>query len=531
MKTSQAPQRPLRLAFGRFAQETNCLTPLPTELRDFEATHLLAGAELLAACGPDRTEAEGFLKNAELSGFVKECRRRGGVELVPLVSAWAVPAGPLTTRCFEELLERILRPLREAGPLDGVYLCLHGAMGVEGMEEAEGEILRRVRALVGPAVPVVVTFDLHGNLTREVMQHADAVIAYATNPHRDHASTGRKAARALIGAAREGTRLTMAWRTLPMLLGGGTTLDFFPPLLDIFRRMRALERRGEILSASVLTCHPWNKHPELGWSVVVVTDGDEQQAERIADELAGRAWGVRHRLPPRFDTPELAIARAKGARLRRKLGVVTLADASDVVSAGAYGESTALLGALLEKAQGLLCYHPIRDAEVVEQVWHRQIGDTVEVSLGGKVDPARNAPLAVRAVLEKKSRSHGVERTLVLAVGTVKIVVVEGPCLAIRPAFFENAGLSPWQADIIVVKNFFPFRMFFLPLSRLTIYVRTRGVTDFDAAFDLRFAGPMHPRDHVADWREADRRRRLGAHASSAAPGARATEPHKSEAA
>lgn len=97
---------------------------------------------------------------------------------------------------------------------------------------------------------------------------------------------------------------------------------------------------------------------------------------------------------------------------------------------------------------------------------------------------------------------------VVLKVGTVHILVVEGPCVAIRPAFFAHAGLSPWKADIVVVKNFFPFRMYFLPLARLTMYVKTAGVTDFDAAFALHFAGPVHPRDAVTDWRETDARRR-----------------------
>lgn len=505
MKTT----RPLRFAFGRINQETNALSTVPTEKKDFAGVHLVEGEALLACCAPDQTEAEGFLKNAELSGFVRACRKSGDVDLVPLLSAWAVPGGPLTRACYEDLVEGVLAPLRRALPVDGVYLCLHGAMGVDGVVEPEGELVRRVRALVGPRVPVVVTYDLHGNVTREVMEHCDALVAYATNPHRDHASTGAKAARLLLEAAQQGKRLTTAWRSLPMILGGGTTIDLFPPLLHIFRRMRALERRGDVLNASLLTVHPWNAHPELGWSVVVVTDGDQAKAERIADELAERAWAVREQLPPKFASPEEAIAKARAAKLRRRLGAVVLADASDVVSAGAYGESTALLRTLLEKGQGLVCYHPIRDPEVVEQVWSHAVGDVVEVSLGGKVDPARNAPLAVSAVLEGKAKSHGVERTAVLAVGSVKILVVEGPCLAIRPAFFQNAGLSPWKADVIVVKNFFPFRMFFLLLSRLTMYVRTSGVTDFDAAFALDFAGPVHPRDVVHAWRDADRRRRL----------------------
>lgn len=495
-----------RLAFARINQETNALSPVATDLADFAGTHLVEGEALLRACQRDAHEVEGMFRNAELSGFVQRAQALG-CDLVPLVSAWAVPSGPLTRACFDDLCARVTRPLAQAHreqPLDGVYLCLHGAMGAQEFVETEAEIVRRVREVVGEAMPVVVTLDLHGNVTRELVARSTAIVAYATNPHRDHASCGRKAARLLCGTSRP----TMAWRSLPMLLGGGTTLDFAPPLLGIFRRMRALERSGACLSASLFTCHPWNAHPELGWSVVVVTDGDQAAAERLADELAERAWGTRHALPPKFDTPEEAIARARAARVRRTLGCVVLADASDVVSAGAPGESTALLRELVERAQGLTCYVPIRDPAVVDALWSRAEGETVTAELGGKLDPKRGAPLEITAVLEKKTRAHGVDRTLVLTVGTIKIVVVEGPALAIRPSFFSNAGLSLWKADVIVVKSFFPFRMFFVPFARLTIYVKTSGVTDFDAAFVLPFNGAVHPREHVPDWRDADRRRR-----------------------
>ena len=493
----------MRLAYGRINQETNALSPVTTTFADFARTHLFEGDALTTALSS--YEVPGMFKRAELFGFVQECERRG-VDVVPLLSAWAVPSGPLSQECFDDVVGRFIAHLERAGAVDGVYLCLHGAMGVHGRKDAEGEIVRRVRAVVGD-IPVVVTYDLHGNLTREVIENVDALVAYATNPHRDHARCGAKAARILIDTVAERVKPTTAWRSLPMLLGGGTTIDLFPPLLQIFRRMRALEKRGDVMSASLLTCHPWNAHPELGWSIVVVTDGDQAKAERIADELAERAWGTRHQLPPVFESPRTAIAKARAARLRRKLGVVVLADASDVVSAGAPGESTALLEALINDAQGLVCFVPIRDPVAVDALWGCALGDVVDVALGGRLDPERNRALPVRAVVLHKTRSHGVDRTLVLAVGTVKIVVVEGPALAVRPSFFTNAGLRPWQADIIVVKNFFPFRMFFLPMARLTMYVRTAGVTDFDAAFSLPFAGKVHPRDVVDDWRDADRRR------------------------
>ena len=114
----------------------------------------------------------------------------------------------------------------------------------------------------------------------------------------------------------------------------------------------------------------------------------------------------------------------------------------------------------------------------------------------------------MRGKIVSKHERHGFGKNIVLAVENVSIVITEGPAMVMRPSFYTEVGLDPWRADIVVVKNFFPFLMFFLPYNRKTIFVRTRGATDFDAAFALRFDGPMHPRDRVDDWRERDRLRR-----------------------
>jgi microcystin degradation protein MlrC len=499
--------RPLRLAYGRISQETNALSPVLTTFEDFRSVHLLKGEEIATAISSG-LEVKGYLKRAELTGFVKGCAATSEVTPVPLLSAWAVPSGPLTGECLETLSKKLEASLRAAMPLDGVYLCLHGAMGARSVRDPESRMLEVVRSVVGPDVPVVATYDLHGILTAERVALTDALVAYRTNPHRDHVAVGRRAAELLASIARCEVRPTIAWRSLPMFLGGGINIDFLAPMAGIFKRMRAMEREARVLSTSLLTCHPWNDDPALGWGVAVITDGDCALAERLADELAERAWAVKDHLPPSFDSPTQAIEKARKAWIRRKFGVVTIADASDVVSAGAPGDNTRLLRALLEEAKGLRCYVPIRDPEAVEQAWSHREGETLTVSLGGALDPQRNVAIPVTAVLERKVVNEGTGATVVLRAGQVRIVVVSGPALAVQPAFYKNVGLDPWKADIVVVKNFFPFRLYFLPYTRLTIYVRTSGVTDFDAASALPFDGPMHPRDPVTDWREADRRRR-----------------------
>jgi microcystin degradation protein MlrC len=293
-----------------------------------------------------------------------------------------------------------------------------------------------------------------------------------------------------------------------MILGGGTTIDFLPPMRRIFSRARAMERDRRVLSASVFNVHPWNDDPALGWSTTVTTDGDRDLAERCADELAELCWSVRDVAPPRFPGPSEAIAAARDAKIARALGVVCFSDASDVVSAGAPGENTQLLGALLDEAQDLVSYVPLRDPVVVDALWSTPVGERVTVTVGGKLDPARGSGLTVTGTLARAQRMAGMGRMIVLDLGAVKLVLTELAAFAVKPAFYADVGLPILAADVVVVKNFFPFRLFFLPYARKTIYVRTSGVTDLDAAFVLDFDGPVSPRDRVSEWRTTDGRRR-----------------------
>jgi microcystin degradation protein MlrC len=345
-----------------------------------------------------------------------------------------------------------------------------------------------------------VTHDLHAALTEARVRVCDVLSLYRTNPHRDHRRTGRLAARGLLAMLRDGARPESAWRSLPMILGGGTTVDLLPPVRSIFQRLSALHEDRRVLTAGVTFCHVWNDEPALGWASHVTTRGERALAEELAEELAERLWAVRNEAPPAFSTIEDAIREARAATLARKLGCVVISDASDVVSAGAEGDNLLVLKALFEDARDLASFVPLRDAAAAETLSQAAEGSFVRVALGGTWE--------VEGKVRQRRVHPVIGKTAVFDLGHVKVVVTEGPPLAVKPSFYSDLGLSPWRADVVVVKNFFPFRMFFLPMARKVIYVKTKGATDLDAAFGLPFDGPVHPRDAVPDWRPRDRQRR-----------------------
>ncbi len=502
--------RPLRIAYGRIAQESNALSPVLTQLDDFARTHLVRGRALAEACSAGGREVPAFLADAELSGFVRACVADGDTTPLPLVSAWAVPGGPVSRAALDALTGELCDRLRAALPVDGVMLSLHGAMAAEDSLEPEAEILAAVRAIVGPEVKIAVALDLHADLTPNKLRAIDVLAAYQTNPHRDHARTGERAGRQLIAALRGRTRLHSTWRSLPMVHGGGLTLDFLPPMLPIFWRLRTLERdKSSVLLANLFMSHLWLDSPELGWAVHVTTDGDAQRADEVADALADRLWAVRHQGPPQLPDAQAAIAEARAAKLARRLGAVVMCDASDVVGAGAPGDRSALLAAALEHGRDLRWLLPMRDPAAIEALSSARIGGEVALSVGGSLDPARSTPLPVRGTLRRFEATDSFGRVATLDLGPVQLVVTEGACLAMKPEFYADRGLDVWGADVIGVKSFFPFRLYFAKVLRKSIYVRTGGgTTDFDTVTAQRFARPTWPQMDPGDWRPADRARR-----------------------
>ena len=298
-----------RIAFARISQETNALSPVLTEWCDFTQTHFLEGADLLAACSTLNHEAKGFMRSAELSGFLRAVRGDKSVVPVPLFSAWAVPGGPLSSACFASVEQRLKDSLRAAGPLDAMFLCLHGAMGAQGICDPDARLIEAARSVVGD-IPLVTSYDLHANLTAAKVAAAPMLAAYRTNPHRDHAAVGYKLTQLLLDTLHGRRAPSIAWRTLPMILGGGRTLDFLSPMRAVFHQLKKLERHPRVLNISLFMCHPWNDHPDLGWAVHVITDGDPELAESIAGELADTVWGLREILPPPFASADQAIETA-----------------------------------------------------------------------------------------------------------------------------------------------------------------------------------------------------------------------------
>jgi microcystin degradation protein MlrC len=494
-KTSFDQDEKMVIVFAEFMHEVNSFSPVITTERDFRADHLFYGEDARESGLKEKKQLAGFLKAVDKLG-------KGNIENVPLLHAKSMSGGPVDSVFYQHIKTSILEGIAAQPKVDGIYLSMHGAMGVQGMFDPEGDIIESVRELVGSGVPIAVSFDLHANVTQRRAACADVIIGYKTNPHRDHSKTGFRSGELLIRAMRGDIEPVMVVNKMPLLKGGGMNIDLIPPFRKIFRSMKKMERDDGVLSVSFFPVHLWIDEPELGYTTIAITDGKRELAQQKADEIADMAWAVRDVPQPAGNTPEEAIEIARKKRFARRFGTTVFCDVSDAVGTGTPGESTWILKALLEQGSDLTSYLTIRDEQAANEAWQFEVGETVILSLGGKIDTVYNQPITYSGeIIFKKETSFG--KTLIIKHHGIHLVLAELPMASREPSSFKDLGLSPWKADIVVVKNLFPFRYRFILYNRKTVNVITPGLSNTDP-FGLNFqhiSRPIYPLDEINSWR------------------------------
>jgi microcystin degradation protein MlrC len=429
-------------------QEISSFNPMPSQYQDFS---ILRGAEIFNANAAADTCMRGFLDTFA---------HRDDIQTVGVYTASACSAGPLSDEGFSRLSSELVDAIRDAmsPEVSAVYLSMHGAMGAVTELDPEGSILEAVRAVVGPDVPIVISLDLHGLLTDKMLRNCDAIAVFHTYPHNDFTSTGQRAGKLMEAILDRGAKPVMARVFIPALVRGPeliTATGLYGKLMD---RAKELEQSGEVMSAAVMIGNPFTDAPELGSQSLVVTDNDPEKAALLARELAESFWADHEVMVADLASLPEAIAEATA------LGApVTFSDAADAPSSGASGDSNAILAALLEAGYPGRVIMPIVDAPAASKAHEAGVGQTITVTLGGSIDPARFPPVEIDVVAERLGNGeylHEVSRmpahagpTAVLRHGNIRIVVVSRAVFMMDRAIYLEHGIDPQDADIIVVKS------------------------------------------------------------------------------
>ncbi len=462
----------MRVLIAGFQHETNTFAPSKTGYDDF----VRGGAFPALTRGRDLLDMRDI--NIPIGGFIGAM---ADVELMPVLWAGATPAAHVTEDAFERIAEEIVS---KAADVDAIYLDLHGAMVCEHLDDGEGELLDRLRRLVGPRVPIIASLDLHANVTQKMLTCADALVAYRTYPHVDMAQTGDRAAFLMRRIFQRGNALYRASRQIPFLIPINGMCTLVEPASGIYRAMAAAEVQHG-LSLSFAMGFPAADFPECG--PVVWGYGDSESVTQQVDALAGHIIAREAEWAVPLLEPEEAVRKAIAIAATASRPVV-IADTQDNPGGGGDSDTMGMLRALLACGAQQAAIGLIVDAAAAQAAHTAGVGADIRIGLGGHSRVAGDAPLEATFRVEQLSDGRcqyggpmmhgkwsGVGPSARLSLAGVQIVVSSHKDQMLDRSLYRMVGVEPETMKILVNKSSVHFRADFQPMAEAVLVAKAPG--------------------------------------------------------
>ncbi|QWG15183.1 M81 family metallopeptidase [Bradyrhizobium sediminis] len=475
-----------RIAIGGFLHETNTFAPTKATYADFVHG---GGWPSMAHGGDILTTMRNI--NVGLAGFIGAAQARGW-EIAPTIACAASPSAHVTEDAYERIVKAMVDGIKAAGPLDAVYLDLHGAMVSEHFDDGEGEILRRVRAVIGNDLPLVASLDLHANVTPEMVEHADALIAYRTYPHVDMADTGRAAAEHLALLLDTGHKYAKAFRQLPFLIPISWQCTNDQPTKGIYQKLAAMQSDA-VPTLSFAPGFPAADFAHCGPSVFAY-GRTQADADAAADQLAALVEGHEDDFDGRIFTPDEGVLHAMELATRATKPVI-IADTQDNPGAGGDSDTTGMLRALVRNNATKAAIGVIHDPESALAAHAAGVGAVVTLALGGKSGIPGDEPYEETFVVEELSdgkfvapgpyyggRDMDMGPSACLRIGDVRVVVGSYKAQLADQSMYRYVGIEPTEQSILVNKSSVHFRADFEPIAEKLLICAAPGAMPADTA-------------------------------------------------
>ncbi len=485
-----------RILIAECKQEVSTFNPHLSQYADFRVRY-----------GQDLLNYHRSVRN-EIGGALSVFDELADVEIVPAYSACFITSGgTLAADAWQRIAREFIESIRSAPPVDGVYLCMHGAMASQEELDPEGFLIAETRRVLGDDVPIVVSLDLHGILTDRMVEHSDAIVAYHTYPHVDFFETGERASRLLLKIL-DGARPVTAKVAIPALVRGDELITATGLFGNSIRIAQQVEAGPMGLSAGMFIGNPFTDVPALQTYSFVVTDNDIELAQRDAVRIAESFWPNRHRMKVSL----VSLDEMAAQMLQPIRGTVALVDAADATSSGASGDSNAILKKLVECGYRGRTLLPMVDAPAVQKAFAAGVGATISTCVGGTLDTGRFQPLAIEGKV--RHLSDGLFRSEsfgeVWDSGPSAVLDCENFTLAISSravslydrSFFYSLGQNPRSFDAVVVKSPHCQHHMFAEWCEAMIHVDAPGSSSANLAYlgHTRCPRPIFPLDHAVEF-------------------------------
>jgi microcystin degradation protein MlrC len=485
-----------RILIAECKQEVSTFNPHLSQYADFRVRY-----------GQDLLNYHRSVRN-EIGGALSVFDALAEVEIVPAYSACFITSGgTLAADAWQRIAREFIESIRSAPPVDGVYLCMHGAMASQEELDPEGYLIAETRRVLGDDVPIVVSLDLHGILTDRMIEHSDAIVAYHTYPHVDFFETGQRASRVLLKIL-DGARPVTAKVAIPALVRGDELITAAGLFGNSIRIAQQVEAGSKGLSAGMFIGNPFTDVPALQTYSFVVTDNDVELAEREAVRIAESFWPNRHRMK----VPLVSLDEMVAQMLQPSRGTVALVDAADATSSGASGDSNAILKKLVKCGYLGRTLLPMVDAPAVQKAFAAGVGATISTCVGGTLDAGRFQPLAIEGKVRHladglfRSESFGEVwdsgPSAVLDCKNFTLAISSRAVSLYDRSFFYSLGQNPRSFDAVVVKSPHCQHHMFADWCEAMIHVDAPGSSSANLAYlgHRRCPRPIFPLDHAVEF-------------------------------
>ncbi len=417
----------MRIAIGGIATESCTFSPLPTTSADF------------------RLIRQGDQQFDELYPFLSAFPE---AEFFGTVTAKAMPGGPVEASAYTTIKAELLERLQALLPLDGFYLDMHGAMYVTGMEDAEGDWIGAIRALVGPDCLISASYDLHGNVSTRIMSNLDIITGYRTAPHIDYLETRERAVALLMRCLRENIRPHKAFVKIPVGLPGEKTSTEWEPGRSLYQAVPAQIDGDAVMDATIQVGYVWADEPRMTACAIAI-GMDESAIAAAASRLAEQYW--QSRADFRFGVEALSVDDSIRRAMGENVKPVLISDSGDNLTAGGAGDVTCFLERALALETPDLVYATMFDAEAVSHCLEAGAGAVVSLEIGGKLDHQISQPLPITGTVEFIKPDERNPQVVLNSAGIRVILTAKRTSFQQRQQFLD-LNITPEDHQIVVVK-------------------------------------------------------------------------------